>query len=139
MARLNYADYYNVEFNSLTFIEGSEISKTQGGQKRMFAGFKCSAYKYYGAKGITVCESWLTFENFYNDMHSDYSKGLEIERIDGSRDYEFGNCKWATDTEQVRNRSNTLMLMYQGITKPVATWCEDILFKAPRSGKHITK
>ena len=61
------------------------------------------AYCHYGERGITVCERWLVFENFYADMR-DPPDGLSIDRINNDGDYEPGNCKWSTRAEQVRNR-----------------------------------
>ena len=60
------------------------------------------SYWQYGGQGITVCERWLTFANFLVDM-GERPPGKSIDRIDNSRGYEPGNCRWATHQEQIRN------------------------------------
>lgn len=64
-------------------------------------------YKWYGAKGIKVCERWQSFENFCDDMLSSWFVGGTIERQDNDKDYSSENCTWVTITQQQQNRSNT--------------------------------
>jgi hypothetical protein len=82
------------------------------------------AYRHYGGRGIGVCERWTSFENFAADMGPTFSPELTLERIDVDGNYEPGNCRWATWTEQGRNRRNNRFLEFHGHTKPVSEWCE---------------
>jgi hypothetical protein len=65
---------------------------------------KEAGYKNYGGRGITVCERWRSFENFYADVGDRPSPKHSIDRINNDGNYEPGNVRWATRTEQNRNR-----------------------------------
>jgi len=78
-------------------------------------------YHKYGARGITICDEWNSFENFYNDM-GDRPKGLTIDRVDNNGNYEPGNCRWATAKEQGLNRRPTRMLEKDGMVLCMNDW-----------------
>lgn len=64
------------------------------------------AYKYYGKRGIKVCNEWIdNFMNFYNwSINNGYQKGLTIDRINNDGNYEPNNCRWTTMYVQCHNR-----------------------------------
>lgn len=63
-------------------------------------------YKDYGGRGITVCERWNAFLNFYEDMGKS-PEGSEIDRIDNNKGYFKENCRWTTRKTNSRNRRST--------------------------------
>lgn len=80
-------------------------------------------YQRYGGRGIAVCERWGDFECFLADMGV-RPPGMTLDRIDGSRGYEPGNCRWATMRTQQRNRSSNRLVTVDGVTRPVIEWVE---------------
>jgi hypothetical protein len=82
------------------------------------------AYRYYGARGIKVCEAWLRFENFLEDMGK-RPLGLTLERVNNKTgNYEKSNCIWATRKVQGRNKRNNLIFTVNGITGCLSELCE---------------
>lgn len=92
--------------------------------------YKCASknhisYKYYGGKGISVCEEWLTFSNFVNwSNNNGYTDKLTLDRIDNSKDYNPDNCRWVTWKVQENNRSNNVLIEIDGVTKNLYEWSE---------------
>jgi len=76
---------------------------------------KQTTFERYGAKGVKVCERWTSFENFIEDMGRRPSKRHQIDRFpDNDGDYEPGNCRWATPSENSRNRRSNVLFEHDG-------------------------
>ena len=84
-----------------------------------------AAYERYGARGIVVCDRWMTVAEFVADMGGSYRHGLTIERRDNAKGYSPDNCYWATRLEQTRNRRTTRFATMNGKTKTIAEWAVD--------------
>ncbi len=80
------------------------------------------AYKHYGARGITVCERWASYENFLADMGRRPSEFHSIDRRDNSKGYSPDNCRWATYEEQNNNTRFNRQITIRGVTKTLADW-----------------
>jgi len=86
---------------------------------------KNTNYKYYGERGIKVCDRWNhNFKNFYEDMHEGYLPGLQIDRIDNNKGYEPSNCRWATQKENARNKRNNNLIVINCEVKTLPEWAE---------------
>lgn len=83
------------------------------------------AYKNYGERGIVVCDEWQDF-TIFNSWAKDtgYKKGLTIDRIDNDKGYNPDNCRWATRTEQGRNKRNTIFIKHKGKEMPLVALAE---------------
>lgn len=84
-------------------LTNHRLYNTWSNMIRRCNNIKDERYKDYGARGITVCERWLSIENFIEDMYPSYQDGLSIDRENVNGNYEPSNCRWTTDNIQARN------------------------------------
>lgn len=84
----------------------------------------CNAYKNYGGRGIKICDKWLKFEGFYEDM-GDRPPKRTLDRIDVNGDYCKENCRWATTAEQARNKRNNVNITHNNKTQCLADWAKE--------------
>ena len=102
---------------------------TWKGMKARCTNPKATGYDRYGGAGIMVCKRWLeSFENFLEDMGA-RPEGKTLERVDGTKGYTRGNCRWATKSEQCNNRRGNVKLTYGGVTMGVFQWARKLGIK----------
>jgi hypothetical protein len=84
----------------------------------------CTGYRNYGARGVTMCDRWTnSFEAFYSDIGPRPSKNHSIDRFPNNKgNYEPGNCRWATATEQLNNVSYNRHVVFNGVSRTLAEW-----------------
>lgn len=77
--------------------------RTWESMKQRVLNSRSKYYPYYGGRGITICDKWLSFEGFYEDM-GPRPEGCSIDRVDSNGNYELSNCRWATWDRQCINK-----------------------------------
>lgn len=93
----------------------------------------------YQEFGITVCERWNDFLNFYNDMGPKPSDKHSIDRINNDGNYEPSNCRWTNNTVQANNKSNNRLVNYQGKVFTIPQLAEELNLSVIALRKHIQK
>ncbi len=84
------------------------------------------AYEKYGGRGIKLCEEWNDFNKFEKwALENGYMHSLTLDRKDNDGDYCPQNCRWTTYKTQANNRSNNVVIEYNGETKTVSQWAEE--------------
>lgn len=100
------------------------------GMKQRCTNPNAENYKFYGGRGITVCDRWLeSFTNFLEDM-GDRPQGYQLDRIDNSKGYSPENCRWVQPIENSSNTRRNVKFEYEGETLTISEI-------ARRSGIHI--
>lgn len=80
-------------------------------------------FELYGARGVTICDRWLDFRNFYADMGPRPPRHT-LDRIDNFGDYEPNNCRWATPKTQTNNMRANRLVFYNGEWLTAMQWSE---------------
>lgn len=90
------------------FINDIRLYRIWGGMKQRCYNKNASNYKYYGAKGIIICDEWRdNFLSFYNwSLNNGYKKHLTIDRKRNEGIYSPENCRWVTLDIQLKNKIN---------------------------------
>lgn len=99
-------------------------------------------FKDYGGRGITICDKWLDFNGFKEDMFDAYKQGLSIDRIDNSDGYYKENCRWATRKEQASNTRNIDLAQkytYMGIENTINYWAQRFGISRETLSKRLLK
>lgn len=96
---------------------GTKLYKTWQSMKRRCNDPTNKSYKYYGGRGIRVCDEWLKdFQPFYDwAMTNGYKNTLTIDRINNDGNYEPSNCRWVGNVEQCNNRRSNIIINHNGV------------------------
>ena len=113
------------EINKTHSQSRTKIYQVWRGMKKRCGLESQQNFANYGGRGITVCDRWLSFENFLQDMGHP-PPGMSIERKDVNGNYEPSNCTWATQEQQNSNRRQTIFLEYCGQKNTLVRWARDL-------------
>lgn len=92
------------------------IGNIFGGMKRRCYNPKERAYRWYGAKGIKICDEWLNNPLSFEDwaLSHGYQNDLTIDRIEENKDYSPMNCRWVTNKDNAKFKSTTRIIEVDG-------------------------
>lgn len=122
-AHINYAGKY-IDFKTKSRPEDKALIHILRGMRKRCYDQNDRAYRWYGAKGITICEEWLnSFSSFIEwAWQNGYKNGLSIDRIDHTGPYSPENCRWATIENNARYKSTTHIYTIQDISMTGKQW-----------------
>lgn len=98
------------------------------GMKKRCLNPNCKRYRDYGGRGIVICDEWLKGFDYFADWAyaNGYEQGLTIERNDVNGNYCPENCAWITMKEQAYNKRDSIKVTYNGETKDLMVWCNEL-------------
>ena len=109
----------------------TELYKIWSGMIRRCYNQKMQNYKYYGGRGVCVCDDWRNDENGYFNfkkwaLENGYKEGLSIERVDYNGNYCPENCTWILQKDQMKNTRRTHKITYNGKTMCLTDWAKEL-------------
>lgn len=111
------------------WVHGCAIKGRESAEYRTWKGIvqRCTdanapIYRYYGGRGVTICDRWRSFEAFLADVGFKPNPTVSLDRIDNDRGYEPGNVRWASKRDQARNRRSNHILTAHGESLPLVEW-----------------
>jgi hypothetical protein len=105
-------------------MTGTPTFKSWDSMKQRCTNPKAPDFARYGGRGVRVCGRWLeSFENFLHDMGA-RPTGQTLDRVDVNGDYTPENCRWATMSQQQRNKRTSSVAEFGGVTRTYAEWAE---------------
>ncbi len=127
-------DLQRAKFKSCGCLNAEQIVKHGKSRSHVYAVWKqmiqrcenpkCPAFHNYGGRGIAVSEEWHDFPTFLADM-GDRPAGYSLDRADNDKGYSKGNCRWATQSEQLNNTRRNRVLTFNGKTQTYQQWAKE--------------
>lgn len=118
-----FAKELTVERSKTHGLSKSKTYKTWSGMWHRCTNPKSTQYSVYGGRGISVDDSWKSFETFLADM-GERPEGMTIDRKDVNGNYCKDNCRWATDKDQSNNRRSSKVITFRGESLTQVQWAE---------------
>jgi hypothetical protein len=102
-------------------LRGTRLYSTWKGMRQRCNDPKCDRFKYYGGRGIAICEEWNDFQKFHDwALANGYAEDLTLDRRDNSKGYNPDNCWWADKYSQMNNKRTNRRFIVNGESMTVA-------------------
>lgn len=129
----------------------SRLSNILTNMKQRCYNPKNNNYKFYGERGVTICDEWLNTERTKGNcskgyvafrdwaLSHGYTDKLTIDRIDNDKGYSSDNCRWVSMKVQSNNLRKNIFLTYKGKTQTIHQWCEELNLNYERIRERICR
>lgn len=122
-----------MRFSPGTRVIDSPLYSVWASMKQRCFDPKCVSYRYYGARGITICNEWRTdFRRFERwALENGFQPGKTIDRRNNNKNYTPCNCRWTDSKTQANNTRRNVLVRAFGETKTIAQWADDPRCRCP--------